>query len=64
MLYMQALRFLTDYLSGDIYYGSRYEDHNYVRALNQTTLLQHFQEIAPTLRAIADKVLAEAAATK
>ena len=57
MLYMQALRFLTDYLSGDIYYGSRYEDHNYVRALNQTTLLQRFQEKAPVLKAIADKVL-------
>jgi Ser/Thr protein kinase RdoA (MazF antagonist) len=61
MLYMQALRFLTDYLSGDIYYGSRYEGHNYVRALNQTTLLQRFQENAPALKAIADKVLATAA---
>jgi Ser/Thr protein kinase RdoA (MazF antagonist) len=58
MLYMQALRFLTDYLSGDIYYGSRYEGHNYVRALNQTTLLRRFQEKAPALKAIADKVLA------
>jgi hypothetical protein len=28
MLYMQALRFLTDYLNNDIYYGSRYEGHN------------------------------------
>ena len=62
MLYMQALRFLTDYLSGDIYYGSRYEGHNYVRALNQTTLLQRFQEKTPALKAIADKVLATAAA--
>jgi Ser/Thr protein kinase RdoA (MazF antagonist) len=61
MLYMQALRFLTDYLAGDIYYGSRYEGHNYVRALNQTTLLQRFQEKTPALKAIADKVLATAA---
>jgi len=44
LLYMQALRFLTDYLMGDKYYGSRYEGHNYVRALNQATLLQRFQE--------------------
>ena len=47
MIYMQALRFLTDFLSGDVYYGSRYEGHNYIRALNQTTLLQRFQEKPP-----------------
>jgi hypothetical protein len=57
MLYMQALRFLTDYLGGDSYYGSRYEGHNYIRAMNQATLLQRFSEQAPTLRAIASKVL-------
>lgn len=56
MLYMQALRFLTDYLNGDIYYGSRYEGHNYVRASNQATLLQRFQEQAPTLQPIASSI--------
>jgi hypothetical protein len=40
MVYMQALRFLTDYLNNDIYYGSRYEGHNLVRAGNQLALLQ------------------------
>jgi Ser/Thr protein kinase RdoA (MazF antagonist) len=40
MVFMQALRFLTDYLNNDIYYGSRYEGHNLVRAGNQLTLLQ------------------------
>lgn len=44
MIYMQALRFLTDYLNNDIYYGARYEEHNYVRAQNQMVLLQRFQE--------------------
>jgi aminoglycoside phosphotransferase (APT) family kinase protein len=38
MAYMQALRFLTDYLLGDPYYSTRYEDHNLVRAENQATL--------------------------
>lgn len=57
MLYMQALRFLTDYLIGDQYYGSRYEGHNYIRALNQITLLQRFQEQAPSLHSIASKIL-------
>ena len=44
MIYMQALRFLTDYLNNDIYYGSRYEGHNWVRAGNQVTLLQKLLE--------------------
>lgn len=56
MVYMQALRFLTDYLKGDVYYGSRYEGHNYVRAANQATLLKRFQEQEHSLRAIASRV--------
>lgn len=40
IIYMQALRFLTDYLNNDVYYGARYELHNYNRALNQMHLLQ------------------------
>ncbi|MBS1627028.1 MAG: aminoglycoside phosphotransferase family protein [Bacteroidetes bacterium] len=44
MIYMQALRFLTDYLNNDIYYGCKYEKHNYNRAINQITLLQQFQQ--------------------
>src|ERR1700744_5067627 len=44
MMYMQALRFLTDYLNDDVYYGSKYEDHNYIRGLNQATLLERYQD--------------------
>ena len=44
MIYMQALRFLTDYLNNDIYYGEKYPDHNLVRAGNQAALLQHLLE--------------------
>lgn len=39
MIYMQALRFITDYLNKDIYYGANYELHNLHRAINQLTLL-------------------------
>ncbi|MEO6228953.1 MAG: aminoglycoside phosphotransferase family protein [Ferruginibacter sp.] len=39
MIYMQALRFLTDHLKDDVYYGSLYEGHNYIRAGNQIALL-------------------------
>jgi len=40
MTYMQALRFLTDHLNNDNYYGAKYEDHNFIRANNQATLLK------------------------
>jgi Ser/Thr protein kinase RdoA (MazF antagonist) len=44
MIYMQALRFCTDYLNDDIYYGAKYEQHNYVRACNQINLLEKLLE--------------------
>ena len=44
MIYMQAIRFLTDHLNNDSYYGARYEGHNLVRANNQITLLQRLTE--------------------
>lgn len=45
MVFMQAMRFLTDYLNGDRYYGSKYEGHNFVRAGNQITLLEKLEEL-------------------
>ena len=44
MIYMQALRFLTDYLKGDVYYKTTYDNQNYDRALNQLTLLVKLEE--------------------
>jgi len=41
-MYMQALRFLTDYINDDVYYSISYEDHNLVRAKNQITLLKKY----------------------
>ena len=56
MIYMQALRFLTDYLNGDLYYHTTYPGHNLVRANNQFALLDsyhaaegHFQQILDTI---------------
>ncbi len=40
MIYMQAIRFLADHFNNDIYYGAKYEGHNYNRAMNQIDLLQ------------------------
>ena len=45
MIYMQALRFLTDHFNKDIYYGANYEGHNLNRTLNQLTLLDRLTEI-------------------
>jgi Ser/Thr protein kinase RdoA (MazF antagonist) len=42
MIYMQAIRFLADFLNGDVYYHSQYPGHNLVRAQNQLTLLDRY----------------------
>jgi len=47
MIYMQAIRFLTDHLNNDQYYGETYPGHNLVRAGNQLTLLQQFRQFNP-----------------
>ena len=47
MIYMQAIRFLTDHLNDDMYYGAKYEGHNFVRAGNQITLLKRLMEFNP-----------------
>jgi Ser/Thr protein kinase RdoA (MazF antagonist) len=49
MIYMQAIRFLTDHLNDDRYYGAKYEGHNYLRAGNQLVLLQRLVEKANIL---------------
>ncbi len=38
--YMQAVRFLTDYINGDVYYKTAYPEHNLVRTKAQFKLLQ------------------------
>jgi len=44
MIYMQALRFITDYINNDLYYGSKYDGQNFVRAKNQVVLLEKLME--------------------
>lgn len=51
-IYMQALRFLSDYLNDDTYYGSAYAGQNFIRASNQIVLLQKFMETEPQLHNI------------
>ncbi|MCB0689770.1 MAG: aminoglycoside phosphotransferase family protein [Saprospiraceae bacterium] len=44
IIYEQGLRFLADYIQGDIYYRIDYDDHNLIRAKNQIALLHSFLE--------------------
>ena len=52
LVYMQAIRFLTDYLNNDIYYPITYTDQNLVRAQNQFTLLHKYLEAEKELNKI------------
>ena len=45
LTYMQALRFLADYLNNDIYYQTNHPEQNYDRAYNQLILLQKLEEM-------------------
>jgi Ser/Thr protein kinase RdoA (MazF antagonist) len=42
MIYMQAIRFLTDFLNGDVYYQTHYPGQNLLRAKNQLALLLNY----------------------
>lgn len=48
--YMQCVRFLADYISGDTYYKIRYPEHNLVRAKAQFKLLQSAEEHTPEMK--------------
>ncbi len=38
--FMQAVRFFADYLNGDIYYKTKYPEHNLIRTRNQLALFK------------------------
>ncbi len=42
LIYMQGLRFLTDYFNNDVYYPIKYPGHNLNRAVNQKVLLEDY----------------------
>lgn len=49
--YEQALRFLADYIDGDIYYKVHDGDHNLRRARAQIKLLESMEELASEMKA-------------
>jgi len=48
--YMQAARFLTDYINGDTYYRIQYPEHNLVRTRNQLQLLHCVEDAEEEIR--------------
>ncbi len=48
VIYIQAVRFLTDYLNGSVYYSVKYADHNLDRTRNQITLLKGLTDYLAT----------------
>lgn len=44
MIYMQTLRYMTDYLNRDIYYRISYPEQNFERTRNQLTLLKSLED--------------------
>jgi len=44
MIFIMALRFLTDYLNNDVYYKIKYPEHNLDRAKNQFKLIKSLEE--------------------
>lgn len=51
LTYMQTVRFLTDYINGDVYYKIHQPNHNLVRSEAQFKLLQSFEAHAPEMDA-------------
>lgn len=53
--YMQAVRFLTDYINGDTYYKVEYPTHNLVRTKTQLKLVEELEKQESTLIQILQK---------
>lgn len=55
--YMQAVRFLTDYLEGDTYYKVQYPEHNLVRTKSQLKLVEELEQHEDVLTDILNQTL-------
>ena len=55
--YMQAVRFLTDYLNGDTYYHINYPEHNHVRTLAQYKLFREARKATPEMKAYINSLM-------
>lgn len=59
MLFMQGVRFLTDFLNNDVYYKVTHSLHNLDRAYNQLTLLEDYCSLESQMSDILRRVSCE-----
>ncbi|MDD3191644.1 MAG: aminoglycoside phosphotransferase family protein [Bacilli bacterium] len=52
-----GMRFLTDYLEGDVYFRTSYPDHNLIRARTQFKLVQEIEENWEQMNQIVNRIL-------
>ena len=59
MTFECGVRFLTDYLDGDVYFKTKYPEHNLVRARNQFRLVEEIEKHLPEMNEIVEKLYFE-----
>ena len=57
MTFEVGIRFLADYLNGDVYFRTAYPEHNLVRARNQFKLVREMEEKRPGMDAVIQRYL-------
>ena len=57
MTYEVGIRFLTDYLEGDVYFHTAYPEHNIDRARNQLKLVADINEKLPKLNEMVKEII-------
>ena len=55
MTFECGMRFLTDYLNGDVYFRTTYPEHNIVRARNQFKLIEDMENNMDKMQSIVMK---------
>jgi thiamine kinase-like enzyme len=64
MTYIIGIRFLTDFLNGDVYFHTRYPNHNLIRARVQFELLRKMQHQMPEMKKVISRITARLTAIK
>lgn len=59
MTYECGIRFLTDYLDGDVYFKTAYQEHNLVRARNQFKLVSEIEKNLYKMNEIVERIYKE-----
>lgn len=57
MTFEVGIRFLADYLNGDVYFRTAYPEHNLVRAKNQFKLVHELEENDQSMRDIIERLM-------